>query len=1134
MPISPLKPRSNAPLWIATLTLLLFVFTVTAGAAPRATAVTPIPAGSGTGLSAVYVDESGTSVSRVDATVDFSWGLGSPAPSLKADGFSARWTGELEPRFSQTYTLTTLSDDGVRLWLDGKLVINNWTVHSAKQDTATVALVAGRRYAVKMEFFERTGAATARLSWASQSQAKQVVPKTQLYPAVTAPPPPANVAPSVSLTAPAAGASYAAPGTVSIGATASDSDGIVNRVEFFANGVLLGADSTAPYEYTWSGVAAGSYNLTARAIDDDGAGANSSGRGITVTSPPSAPDGTGTGLSAQYFDTPDLSGSALTRIDPQVDFTWGTGAPAASINPDDFSARWTGELEPRYSQTYTISTISDDGVRLWLDGQLVIDNWAEHSSTEDTVSMALQAGRRYALKLEYFELGGAASARLLWASQSQSKQPVAKTQLYPAAAPPAPPANKAPSVSLTGPSTGSKYAAPAIVPLTASASDTDGSVSRVEFLANGTLVGTDTTSPYAFSWSNVPAGSYSVVARAFDDDGAGANSSSVQVEVTSPPPPASGSGTGLSAQYFDNPDLTGTPLVSRLDAQVDFGWGVGSPAPALAEDDFSARWVGELEPRHSETYTLSTISDDGVRLWLDGRLLIDNWAEHPSTEDAVTVPLQANHRHVVKLEFFELGGAATARLMWSSASQPRQAVPTSQLYPTATAPAPQPPATNTPPSVSLTGPAAGSSYTAPATLSLAASASDPNGSVSRVEFLADGALKGSDTTAPYTYSWGNVPAGTYALTARAIDDAGAATTSQPVSVTVAGATVPPPPRGGGSASLFVAPGGSDGGSCVQAAPCASFQRAYQVAAPGKVVEVAAGTYPSQTLRGVAGKAAPNVVFQPASGARVVLGGLSFDDADFITVRKMEMAYKGTNPGAGNQQGVHAGPGSSYITLEDIDAGSVSSWFADHFTVRGGDYGPCDAIASSSPNVCGNNKQDVSTDVLIEGAYFHDLEYDASAPDAHWECMYINGGKNVTIRGNRYERCAIFDLFVTISGPDAARIGHENLTIENNWFGPATNGLGSPSRGWSSLAVSWCQNASSQPGYRNVLIQGNNFADGNAGIERDLNADAAGCTWSNVQVKNNRLMWQGCQNGWTYENNVFFGGIGCGATNTRGG
>jgi hypothetical protein len=299
-----------------------------------------------------------------------------------------------------------------------------------------------------------------------------------------------------------------------------------------------------------------------------------------------------------------------------------------------------------------------------------------------------------------------------------------------------------------------------------------------------------------------------------------------------------------------------------------------------------------------------------------------------------------------------------------------------------------------------------------------------------------------------------------------------------------------------------------------------------VASPGQVVEVAAGTYPEQSIPAVAGRVGPAVEFREAG--RVILGGLDIE-GDYVTVRGVETVYRTSAPGAGNQVGVWVSE-ASYVSLIDVDAGSVGSWKADHFTVRGGDYGPCDAV--TGPAVCGNNKQDVSTDVLIEGAYFHDLEYDASAPGAHWECMYVNGGRNVTIRANRFERCAIFDLFVTISGPDAAALGHENLTIEGNSFASATNGLGTPSRGWSSLSLSWCQNASRQPAYRNVLIQGNDFDGGKAGIERDLNADAAGCTWSNVLVKANTLLWQGCQNGWRYEDNRFAGGTGCGPSNVR--
>ena len=152
------------------------------------------------------------------------------------------------------------------------------------------------------------------------------------------------------------------------------------------------------------------------------------------------------------------------------------------------------------------------------------------------------------------------------------------------------------------------------------------------------------------------------------------------------------------------------------------------------------------------------------------------------------------------------------------------------------------------------------------------------------------------------------------------------------------------------------------GSCTATAPCASFQRAYEVAAPGATVEVAGGTYSSQTFRAVSGKTGPNVLFRPAAGARVILGSLGFGSGgdaalgpDLITVRGMETTYKGSDPGAGNQRGIHVAPGSTNITLESMDAGSISSWFADRLTVRGGDYGPCDAVTGS--NVCSNNKQE---------------------------------------------------------------------------------------------------------------------------------------------------------------------------------
>jgi hypothetical protein len=97
---------------------------------------------------------------------------------------------------------------------------------------------------------------------------------------------PLNQPPTVALTAPANGASFAAPAPVTVSASASDADGTIASVSFFANGTAIGTATTSPYSVTWSNVAAGTYSLTAVAADDDGATTTSSARSITVGTPP--------------------------------------------------------------------------------------------------------------------------------------------------------------------------------------------------------------------------------------------------------------------------------------------------------------------------------------------------------------------------------------------------------------------------------------------------------------------------------------------------------------------------------------------------------------------------------------------------------------------------------------------------------------------------------------------------------------------------------------------------------------------------------------------------------------------------------------------------------------------------------
>jgi hypothetical protein len=150
------------------------------------------------------------------------------------------------------------------------------------------------------------------------------------------------------------------------------------------------------------------------------------------TTPPDAlPAGTGTGLFADYFDGLDFTGRRTVRIDPTVDFDWGDGVPHPAIGADYFSARWTGKVQPRFSDTYTFYTLSDDGVRLWVNGQLLIDNWTDHGPTENSGAIALGAGQRYDLRLEFYEKGGGAVARLFWSSTCLPKEIIPRTQLYP-------------------------------------------------------------------------------------------------------------------------------------------------------------------------------------------------------------------------------------------------------------------------------------------------------------------------------------------------------------------------------------------------------------------------------------------------------------------------------------------------------------------------------------------------------------------------------------------------------------------------------------------------------------------------------------------------------------------------------
>ena len=128
------------------------------------------------------------------------------------------------------------------------------------------------------------------------------------------------------------------------------------------------------------------------------------------------------------------------------------------------------------------------------------------------------------------------------------------------------------------------------------------------------------------------------------------------------PPPGKGEGHGLYAEYFNNMTLEGKPAVTQIDPPVNFDWGGDVPWKGITRDNFSIRWTGRLRVPKSGDYELAARSDDGTRLWLDGKLIVDNWKDQAATTMSAKVKLEAGRDYDLKLEYYQHGGGSSVKL----------------------------------------------------------------------------------------------------------------------------------------------------------------------------------------------------------------------------------------------------------------------------------------------------------------------------------------------------------------------------------------------------------------------------------------------------------------------------------------
>ncbi len=520
---------------------------------------------------------------RYESRLYFEWGAGSPGAGIPSDNFSARFTRD-EWFEGGTYRFSYRSDDGIRLWIDDALVIDDWRDRNATWSIVDHYVAPGVRR-VRVEYYERGGGAALQVAWEKVS----------------------------------GGAAW--------------------RADYYNNRTLSGApvltrydaaidfdwgngspDATVPvdnFSVRWThalGFEAGTYRFYASC--DDGVRIYVDGRLVVDAwqnqKLPNTRSGdialstgqhtvvveyyeegglasahvwwnrldTIKGWEGRYFDNRDLRGGpALVHDDAEINFDWGQGAPVSWMPSDNFSVQWIRTLNFTPG-LYRFNTRSDDGMRLWIDDvSLHMDYWTSQDNVWRYQDWHYLSGP-HTLRVEYFEAAGNARMQFWW--------------------------DYAATVE----------AARAMVP-----SSNYGFVSAP---------GTGTSIPR----TPVP-------------------SSPSQPTVQYPGP--------WQGEYFNARDLTKTPLLTRTDEAINFDWKLGSPATEIPVNEFAARWTGTFA-FEAGRYRFTTTTDDGVRLYVNDRLVINSWYPMRGTR-TVTLTLPEGNA-TIRMEYFERTGAATARLTW--------------------------------------------------------------------------------------------------------------------------------------------------------------------------------------------------------------------------------------------------------------------------------------------------------------------------------------------------------------------------------------------------------------------------------------------------------------------------------------
>ena len=523
-----------------------------------------------------------------------------------------------------------------------------------------------------------------------------------------------NKSPVITLTAPVTNATYNGPASITISANASDADGTISRVDFYSGTVLLSSDASVPYSYTWTNVAAGTYTITAKATDNLGATAVTAGVTVSVLAPICTLANTKLNTTNYLGTAGSYSGTTNDNKDKVFDGNVNTFFDAASGD-----ASWAG-LD-------LVSNKKITGVRFYPRANYsdrMVGGKFQGSSTADfsagvvdlyTIATAPAYG------WNCVNLTNATAIRYVrYLAPINGYGNVNEVEFYGTAV-----ANALPIVSITSPTNNATFTMPATITLSANASDTDGTIASVAFYTGATLLYKDVSAPYNYSWTNVAVGTYTITAKATDNNGAITTSAAITLIV--------------------NPACTPTAIIPYI--QINGAWSNSTMATLL---------VGGSVKFGPQPVTTGSWSWTGPKNFT------------ATTRETTVTNIQLNQAGNYVATYTNDGGCTSTQTFVVTVTAPENVLPT----------------------IAITSPTNNASFTAPASVTISANATDSDGTISKVEFYNGTVLLSSDTNAPYTYTWTAVTAGTYTIHAKATDNVGGTVTSNSISIAVINPTTP--------------------------------------------------------------------------------------------------------------------------------------------------------------------------------------------------------------------------------------------------------------------------------------------------------------------------------------------------------